>query len=137
MKKYEQIDISGDVGLHISGNTLKELFENAALGMSDLITDISGLKETEKREITLDSDSRENLLVLWLNELIFMFDTYGYIGRSFSVNLKNNNLSAVISGGVFDPRVNESRLLIKAATYHDLSVKKAGAGWEATVIFDI
>ncbi|GBE04907.1 hypothetical protein BMS3Abin10_00525 [bacterium BMS3Abin10] len=66
-----------------------------------------------------------------------MFDTYGYIGRSFSVNLKNNSLSAVISGGVFDPRVNESRLLIKAATYHGLSVKKAGSGWEATVIFDI
>ncbi|GBE04908.1 MAG TPA: hypothetical protein ENG95_03800 [Nitrospirae bacterium] len=53
MKKYEQIDISGDVGLHISGNTLKELFENAALGISDLSTDISGLKEIKKKRSPL------------------------------------------------------------------------------------
>jgi SHS2 domain-containing protein len=137
MKKYEQFDISGDVGLSIWGEDLEDLFTNAALSMSGLITDITKIKEREKRECKLAGDTYENLLVLWLNELIFLFDTYGFVGTSFSVELEEKTLKAMISGGTIDPEVNESRLLLKAATYHGLSIRKSGSLWEATVIFDI
>lgn len=137
MKKYEQFDISGDVGLRIWGENLEDLFTNAAVSMSGLITDTTRIKEREKRECQLDGDSYERLLVLWLNELIFLFDTYGFVGTSFSVNLEGKTLNAMISGGTIDPDVNESRLLLKAATYHGLSIRKKGSLWEATVIFDI
>jgi SHS2 domain-containing protein len=151
MKKYEQIDISGDAGLRIWGRDFEELLLNAAEGMSELITDTSGIKETEKKKIVLSSDDLEDLLVQWLNELVFLFDTYGFIGTKFSINpesklkpavLENEKPDAVeleanITGGIFDPGRNERRLLIKAATYHNLSVKKTGSYWEAVVIFDI
>lgn len=137
MKKYEQFDISGDVGLRIWGENLEDLFTNAALSMSGLITDIKMIKKREKRECQLDGDNYESLLILWLNELIFLFDTYGFVGTSFSVTLEGKTLKAMISGGTIDPDVNESRLLLKAATYHGLSVKKKDSLWEATVIFDI
>jgi len=137
MKKYEQIDISGDVGLRIWGKTPEELFENAALGMFELITDINNIKETEKKEIFLDRDNYENMIIKWLNELIFHFDTYGFIGRSLSVKLEENTLKAHITGGIFDPDINESGLLLKAATYNSLSVTKTESGWQAIVIFDI
>lgn len=137
MKKYELFDISGDVGLKIWGGNSEELFENAASGMSELITDTSKIKGTDKKEITLNSDSYESLLVFWLNELIFLFDAHGFIGTSFSVSLEDNKLKAQISGGIFDPESNESRLLLKAATYHKLSFKKTNSKWEAIVIFDI
>jgi SHS2 domain-containing protein len=149
MKKYEQIDISGDVGLKIWGNTIEELFENAAEGMFTLITDISTIDETEEREIILSAESREGLLIQWLNELVFLFDTYGFTGKRFNVELSSNKLAmetrdtdvfelnAKILGGIFSPEVNESRLLIKAATYHGLSIEKLNSHWKATVIFDI
>ncbi len=137
MKKYESLDISGDAGLRIRGENLEELFENAAAGMSGLITNTSGIKETEKKEFVLSFDNHESLLVRWLNEIIFLFDAHGFIGRLFSVSFKGNTLEARISGGIFDPEVNEGRLLIKAATYHRLSLKKINSHWEATVIFDI
>ncbi len=141
MKKYEQLDISGDAGLKIWGKNLEEIFENAALGMYGLITDTSRIKETEKKEVFLSSDNNENLLVQWLNELVFFFDTYGFVGKNININIENNsgniNLNARISGGIFDPENNESILLIKAATYHGLSIKKINVQWEATVIFDI
>lgn len=137
MKKYEKLDISGDVGLKIRGRTPEELFENSALGMSGLITDISKIKQNVKKEITLAFDSYENLLVRWLNELIFHSDAHNFIGRVFSLKFEGNILKAQISGGTFDPDVNESGLLLKAATYNSLSVKKTNSTWEATVIFDI
>lgn len=151
MKKYEQIDISGDAGLRIWGADPGVLFENAAEGLFYLITDTSGIKVTEKRDILLSSDTAEHLLVQWLNELVFLFDTYGFIGTGFSIRLENSpehasaeggksdniKLEAHISGGTFNSETNESRLLIKAATYHNLSLEKKGSLWEATVIFDI
>jgi SHS2 domain-containing protein len=137
MKKYEQIDISGDVCLRIWGKNLEELFENASEGMFDLITNTSEIKESERREVVLSNDSNENLFIQWLNELVFLFDTYGFIGKAFKISIQSNVLKANISGGLFDPEVNESRLLVKAATYHNLSIIKADSHWEAKVIFDI
>ena len=137
MKKYEQLDISGDVGLRIWGENLEELFTNAAEGASGLITDLSGIKETEEKEVVLGNERNEDLLVKWLNELIFLFDAHGFIGKRFDVSLKNDTLRANISGGIYDPSINESRLLVKAATYHGLSLKKDNSHWEAVVIFDI
>jgi SHS2 domain-containing protein len=154
MKKHEQIDISGDVGLKVWAESLAELFENAATGLYDLITDTSAINETEYRDIELNADDLDGLLIQWLNELIFLHDTYGFIGKKFKVELESSSLEvdkiiiqpshsravslkAYISGGLFAPEINESRLLIKAATYHNLSIGKKGTRWEASVIFDI
>ena len=137
MEKYEQIDISGDAGLRVRGGSVEELFENAAAGMFSLITDVSSVSGTVKREINISADNIEDLLIRWLNELIFIFDAYGFTGRTFDIIIKNNKLKASVSGGTFDPEINESSLLIKAATYHGLSVKKLDTHWEAAVIFDI
>lgn len=136
-RKYEPLDVSGDVGLRIWGKTLNELFENAASGMSELITDTSQIKKTEKREIVLGAESYESLLVRWLNELIFLIDAHGFVGKRFLVSLKDNTIKAEVSGGYFNPELNESRFLVKAATYHRLSLKKKNSEWEAEVIFDI
>lgn len=136
MKKHEVIDVSGDVGLRVQGVNLQELFANAACGMSELITDTARIPETDQKEILLENDTTEGLLVSWLNELIFLFDTYDFTGRKFNVMLRGTTLTAKISGGFFNPAVHEKRLLLKAATYHKLSLKK-NSFWEATIIFDI
>ena len=146
MKKSEQLDISGDAGLRIWGENLEELLANAAEGLGELITDLSRIEETDIREVVLSNGRNEDLLVKWLNELIFLFDTYGFIGKRFDVSLsplltkgvqEGVTLKAIVSGGIYIPEVNESRLLVKAATYHGLSLKKYNSHWEAVVIFDI
>jgi len=137
MKNIEQIDISGDAGLRIRGKSMEDLFENAALGMSNLITDTNKTGETEQREITLNRDTNEYTLIRWLNELVFLFDTYGFIGKTFHVSFAETTLTAHVSGGYFDPERDDKKLLIKAATYHNLSLRKVNSLWEATVIFDI
>lgn len=136
MNRFEQVDISGDVGLRVWGKSLNELFENAGIGTSELITDTLRIKEEIKRQIHLESDTIESLLIQWLNELIYLFDVDGFIGKRFNVEIKDNVLQAEVRGDNFDPDINERRLLLKAATYHGLSLKKNDY-WEAVVIFDI
>lgn len=137
MKKYEPLDISGDVGLRVWGKTLEELFENAATGMYELITNTSQIREVDKRTIVLNGETDESLFVQWLNELVFLFDAYNFVGKVFDISLSEGILSADVSGGYFDPQIHECKLLIKAATYHRLSLKKKNSEWGAEVIFDI
>ena len=138
MKGYEQIDISGDAGIRAFGGTLEELFENAAVGMYSLMTDPEGVLDEGKLSVSVESHSREGLLVAWLNELIFFFDTRAFVGKRASVRFSGaHRLDGDVWGEEFDPERHGSGLLIKAATYHRLEIEKKGDRWESEVIFDI
>jgi SHS2 domain-containing protein len=148
MKPFEILDISGDIGLRSFGKTVQEAFVNAAIGMYSLITDTGKIEEKKSIDISLENDSLDSLLVAWLNELVFHFDAYGFIGKKISITesdlepgppatLKSYRLNAVLSGEEFDPERHESRLLIKAATYHRLRIEKSNDLWKIDIIFDI
>jgi SHS2 domain-containing protein len=145
MKRFETIDVSGDAGIRAFGSDLKELFVNAAMGMYELITDMSGIRETRVVDIEVTSDTIEGLLVSWLNELVFTFDTYGLVGKKIVIEQlfaeaeggEPLRLRASVAGEDFDSARHKSRLLVKAATYHLLRIVKTGDRFEAEVIFDI
>ncbi len=136
--QYEVLDISGDVGIKAYGASREEAFVNAGIGMYSLITDIGNINERQEIGIEVKSDSIEGLLVSFLNELIFRLDTYGFIGRKIEVGHFSDNLIKVnVYGEEFDIDRHERRLLVKAATYHNIRVEKTGDNWEIEVIFDI
>ncbi|MBI4685366.1 MAG: archease [Nitrospirae bacterium] len=153
MKTFEIIDISGDIGIKAYGNSIEQVFLNAALGMYSLSTDLKDVNEKQSIEISVESYSIEGLLVSYLNELIFQFDAYGFIGRRIVITEITPSLTlpprgggmgggaytlkAFLKGEEFDPERHERKLLIKAATYHRLKIEKKDDAWEADVIFDI
>ena len=154
MEKFKVLDISGDIGLKAYGKSKNEVFINAAIGMYSLITNLDSIKEKKTINVSVESHSPDGLLVSWLNELIFHFDAYGFIGRKIEITEfppsltlpprgggmgggEAYKLKATISGEDFDPERHEGRLLIKAATYHRLRIEKVDDVWETDVIFDI
>ncbi len=136
--QFEILDISGDIGIKAYGKTVSEAYANAGIGMYSLITDISGVDELESVEFELSRDSPEGVLAAYLNELIFRFDTYGFIGRRVEVSdLSGSIIRVIVHGEEFDPDRHERRLLIKAATYHNIKIERADSVWEVEVVFDI
>ncbi len=138
MKTFETIDISGDAGIKAYGETVEDVFVNAAIGMYSLITDLNGIREVKEVPVKAESHSLEGLIVSWLNELVFLFDAFGFIGKEISIKTFGDyRITAVVRGEDFDPDRHERRLLIKAATYHQLSIAEEEGLWAAKVIFDI
>ncbi|MFZ5996968.1 MAG: archease [Nitrospirota bacterium] len=136
--EFEVLDISGDVGLRAYGQSREEVFANAGRGLYHLITDISAVEEKQDLDVEAEADSPEGLLVNYLNELIFHFDTYGFIGRRIEIReLSETAIKAKVYGEEFDIERHERRLLIKAATYHNIEVARINGRWEIAVIFDI
>jgi SHS2 domain-containing protein len=138
MKKFRVLDISGDVGLRAFGKSRNEVFINAAIGMYSLITNLPSIKEKKNISVSVVSHSLDGLLVSWLNELIFHFDAYGFIGKKIDIKeFSGGKISATVTGEEFDADRHEGKLLIKAATYHKLRIEKIDDSWEIDVIFDI
>lgn len=139
--QFEILDISGDVGIVAYGQKCEDAFVNAGIGMYSLITDIKRVDERRTIDIETKSDSLDGLVVSYLNELIFQFDTYGFIGKRIEIiNFSNCPpvfIKARIYGEEFDPTRHERRLLVKAATYHNIRVEKINGNWEIEVVFDI
>ncbi len=144
--QFEILDISVDAGIRAFGHDLPELFVNAGLGMYSLITDLTDIQEKKTLDISAQGSSLEGLLVAFLNELVFQFDTHGFVGKNISIegfqadepaSLQPYELKAVLSGEDFDPDLHKGKLLIKAATYHKLHIEKKDGHYQADIIFDI
>ena len=136
--KYRQLPHTADLAWRIRGDSLPELFENAAGALVATMTDRRYIRRLEKREITVESPDREALLVDWLNQLLYLFDVAGFLGREFQVTaLTDQRLQATAWGERFDPERHPEKTAIKAATYHHLEIVPRGDGWQATVILDL
>ena len=136
--KYKQIEHTGDIGIKIYGDSLKDLFINAAYGMFDVMVDISNVNQSLAIEIEVAGDNYEELLVNWLSELNYLFIAESQIFNEFEITrITENELYATAIGDKFDPHKHVIHTEIKAVTYHEIYVKQVKNKWQAQVIFDI
>lgn len=138
MKRYEQFPHTADIGVRAYGSDLKELFENAAFAMFDILADIEGLKTPVTQGFELTAPNNEELLVTWLDELLYNFYTKSIIFSEFKVaELKDGHLKAKAFGRPVGDNRNRLKTEIKAATYSDLKINKTADGYEVSIVFDV
>lgn len=135
---FETFEHTADVGLVIRGQTLDELFANAADALVDIIVDPSALREDVRMTAAVSAADRPALLVAWLNELLYLLDVHRFLPRRCRVTeLRETALEAELLGDTIDPERHPVRRMVKAATYHGLSLTRSNGMWEARVILDV
>jgi len=138
MKPYEQIPHTADIAVRVYGKDLKELFRNAAWGMFDIIADLEGLESSVSINIDLKAPQKEELLVSWLDELLYNFYTKDIIFFKFDIDFINEEqIIAKAHGRHVGENKNRLKTEIKAATFHDLEIKKIDEGYTVDIIFDV
>jgi SHS2 domain-containing protein len=138
MKRFEVIEHTADTGIRAFGKDLKEVFENAAYGMLSLVADLSKVQEKESRDVAVEAEDREELLVEWLNELLYLLEVDGLIFKSFKIGeIDDHHLKAKVFGELVDREKHDLGIDIKAVTYHMLKVARTDNAWETQVIFDV
>jgi SHS2 domain-containing protein len=136
-KDFEILDHTADVGIIAYGADLRQAFANAARGLFSLITELDDVEEVLHRDIELTASDEESLLVEWLNELVYHFDTESIIFKRFDISqLNNTHLKARGYGEKVDSSRHKLKTGVKAATYHMLKVDK-NDGFRVQVLFDI
>ena len=137
MLEFEVIDHTADLGIVARGESVDEVFVNAARGMFSLIVDLDTVAELTNQEIIVEAPDQEELLVTWLNELLYLFDAENLVFSRFEIiDLGNEYLSAIAYGEEFDPARHNIKSHIKAATYHMLRLQRQD-GFRAQIILDV
>lgn len=137
-KRYEQFPHTADIGVKVFGKTLKELFENAAFAMFDILADLDGIKGEITQEFELTAPSHEELLIAWLDELLYYFYTKNIIFYKFEViELSSDTIKARAFGRSVSENKNRLKTEIKAATYYNLKIIRKDDYYEVDIIFDV
>jgi SHS2 domain-containing protein len=137
-RKYEYIEHTGDLGFKAYGSTPEELFVNAAAALFAVLVSAETIEEREKRVVAVTAPALDDLMVSWLGEILYLFDTEGLLLRGFEIkSIKDDSLNAIVRGEVLDPARHEINTGIKAVTYHKLYVRYKNGVWECQVILDL
>jgi len=133
MGRWQELDHTADLALHVWGGDLKDLFVAAATGMFSLLAEAAPAGAPVRFELHLTALDAESLLVDWLNELLYLCTTEDVVGTEFLFTvLTPTELHAEVVG----LPAGERRAGIKAATYHMLAVVAVEAGYETEIVFD-
>jgi len=133
-KRFEEIEHTADIAIHVWGHDLAELFANGAYGMACQMADPDVVLRTAERLIELEAYDAETLLVAWLGELLYLYERDDCIFTDFDMlKVTPTRLRALAWGGP----VRERRRHIKAVTFSDLEIVHTGAGYETTIVFDV
>jgi len=138
---YRFIDHTGDVAVDLQAPDVPTLFGEAASALTDTLVDRSTIASAATCDVRLEAPDLEVLLVDWLSDLLFRFESEGWLTRDARVQLAESrdgwSLEATAYGEAFDPDRHAARVLVKAVTYHGLAVLRTSSGVSARVVFDI
>jgi SHS2 domain-containing protein len=137
-KPYEVFEHTADIGLHAFGRTLPELFVHAAQGMESLLVPPEQVRVQTSRQITVDGHDTISLLIAWLNELVFLFDTeYLLFGNFVIESMNETQVIGQAFGEPYDRQRHHLGCAIKAVTWHEAAVTRLDDGYQARIIFDL
>lgn len=145
--RFDYLEHPADVYIRAYGNNLIELFENAGLALFETMVKTSDVKQVKKREIVVEGFDLENLLYRWLEDLLTLYYSENIICSKIDVSsmeiIKESSEEVVYKlkgscwGEPFDPDRHESRVEVKAVTYHLMKIVKDEKSWYAYFVLDI
>jgi len=138
MKSFEILEHTADLKIKAWGKDLPEVFVNLAKGVaSQQVDDLK--QETSHQsweEIKVESPDLSSLLIDWLNEILYQGEINQKVYLDFQV-LEFSQQPPKIKAKIRGCPVQTKNIEIKAATYHDLEIKKLDSKWQVVVVFDI
>lgn len=142
---HRTFEHTADVGIEAAGPDAETALAEAAHGLAEVIAGVTvhdhpreGLVE---RVFYVEAPDRESLLVAWLSELVWRFESEGLLWAGGGVRLSEteDGLRIDVAGNMapYDPARHGTGVEVKAVTYHDVFLGPDGDGWRARVILDI
>lgn len=129
------LDHTADALVEAYGDTLDERFANAAYAMFDQMTDVTLVKPVGEVRLVVSAESTEQLLVDFLQELLFLHDADNYVFSEFEVEIMGGNLEAIARGEAFDQSRHPKRAVVKGVTYHNLKLDESTKS--VTLLLDV
>jgi SHS2 domain-containing protein len=127
---------TADWELHVWAQSLAGLFEQAARGMYSLCGvkfEMDSDPTCAVRLLHLEAGDAETLLVMYLSELLWIWERDGLGFEEFHLELEDTRMEGRLLGS----RIVDQDKEIKAVTFHNLNIRNTDTGLEADLVFDV
>ncbi len=136
--RWEHFPHQADIGVRGFGATLEQAFEQAALALTAVITELAAVAPREMIRLSCAAPDAELLLADWLNVLIYEMATRNMLFSRFEVHLEQGSLTAQAWGETLEPARHHPAVEVKGATYTALQVaRRADGSWLAQCVVDV
>lgn len=135
---WEHFPHQADMGIRGIGMTKKQAFEQAALALTAVITDIDKVEPKIRRYVECSAPDIELLLVDWINAVVYEMAVNNMLFAQFDINIHDNHIVACLSGEKIDILRHHPAVEIKGATYTELKVEQLpDKSWLAQCVVDV
>ena len=131
---FFEVEHTADWALRINAPNMESMLLNAAIGMYQLMDVKTGNQKENDQWIEIKAHDREELLVSWLEELLFNLETREVVLDINDIAMINEHS---MKAQVIARPVTSMEKQIKAVTYHGLHIEETENGIRATVVFDV
>jgi SHS2 domain-containing protein len=129
---FRWIEHTGELELELESTTAEGVFADALAAVAELLEDDARGRPGSREVIATASDCPA-LLAAWLDELVFLAETEGFVPEGVdSLELRDGEVRARIRG-----RLGHPPHLVKAVTYHTLELDRADGGWRGRAVLDV
>ena len=135
---FRLLEHTADIGLEIWAESLELFFEEAFKGLRKILFGPIEEKPENTRKISVTGGEPGELLVNWLNEFLFLWETENWVPLEVHVLESTPESVKAQAGGIpFDSERHGIEREVKAATYHQLEVKKTRGEWRGRIFLDL
>jgi SHS2 domain-containing protein len=141
-KGYEFLEHTADAYVAAYGKDLAKAFENAAVAMFDVMTEVEKVNQLTEDQVEANGDDEQELLYDWLEALLVKSEINGMLYSKFKISEFDHDsngfrLKARIWGEKFDAKRHLQKVGIKAITYHRMEIVKTPEQVTLKFILDI
>ena len=141
-RQYEFLEHTADAYVAAYGGNLAEAFENAAVAMFDVMTEVEKVNPLTEDHVEANGEDEQELLYNWLEALLVKSEINRMLYSKFKISELNHDsngfrLKARIWGEKFDAERHLQKVGVKAITYHRMEIVKAPEQVTLRFILDI
>ena len=140
---FQFVDHTGDTAVVLRAESEAALLGHAARALCAILIDVdrSRLEPCIECDVSLEAEDGESLLVDFLNELVFLFDSQRFLPISLRISQltleRPFRLRATVVGDTYSPDRHQFLTEVKAATFHGVEIRRSSTGVSTTVVFDL
>ena len=124
---YRYLEHMTDVFIEVTGSTLEEAFANAGVSVVDTMVDVNLVDEKTQKKIQINVKDLNHLLYNWLEEIIILTITEGFVPKRFSVRITKKDdydLVATLYGEELDFKKHHFKMEVKSPTFHLMEINQ-------------
>lgn len=138
---FELFEHKADTGVRGIGSTLGKAFEECAKAMFSVMVELKEVKARKEIKVNVKAGNEKELLVEWLNELLYESSVKEMVFSEFKVKIEKSERGVKLKGKALGEKINLKKhhfnTEVKGASYSGLKVDEKNGKFLVQCIVDV